>query len=618
MMRGVILTQLVLLALLAGCQRTEEQVKVAQQDDNTIVTIMGQLAQEKPSIGTYRSIMEQLNSYYDHHGDPSKKMLPMTAPQEAVLRQLLSELKSDFEKARRVDEVKNRLFSTAVDANYLDSCLLFRDAYQSLANDIGEMPPKSNPEAVSAYRMELVKHIFGWTMRQVALRKNPANMKDWPAHEILRLGAGEADDRLRVFLGLIGQSDIDACALIIKTQVRQDNIVENRQLPILACVLLDKKVYLFDPLSGKPVPGPTPGSVATLEQLKQNPAILGKRADAPTATQIAESELVLLSSINGLAPRMEQLEKEFEQNKMTVKLKDDAADRIERFKVAGFTVKPWAATNRAGFPGLVFQKYIEAAKGDPRANDVVLPRAKLVPAWALEVDKQVAMTGSPLSLVYEFDRLFLNVRLEPGGGRDLLVRGKPHQAVANLSRFENRLDRALDNFHKEMVFSVPKFREEFAKWMTTKSAELRQLLQQQASVAKGSAEERQIDLKRREIYFQLEAAWKETNIKGMMSNLGSEWAIPELREHITYFMGLAKLELAIRSEMRQRRNPTARWPDGIPTPAEQYASAADWFKRYEALIIPMESSIWNDAVKERLQECNSKIAELQVLTAKAK
>lgn len=617
MMRGFV-GSFLLLTLLTGCNRSAVQTAPEQQEGNEIASILEQLLQEKINLGIFRSVVEQLNTYYDHHGDPSKKSMAMTPAQEAIMRQMLSELKTDFERARRVDETKNRLFSTSADASYIDACMLFRDAFTALKNDMGEMPSKSEAKAVADYQRDLVKHVHGWTMRQVALRTNPDNIKDWPAHEILRLGMGDSDDRLRVFLGLLGQSDFDTCALVIKTQVRKDNIVENRQVPLLAGVLLENKLYLFDPYLGQPVPGPTPGSIATLEDLKKTPSLLGSRPDAPTPTQLAESELVLLTSLCSLAPRMAVLEKEFDDIKIDVKLKEDAAGRIERFKAAGYTVKPWAAPNRSGFPALVFQKYVETGKGDPRLVDVILPRAKLIPKWAQEIEDKIGIKGSPTSLIYEFDRLFLNTRLEPGGGRDLLVRGKPHQAVARLSFVENRLDRALDNFHKEMEWSLPLFRENFIKPMMDATATLRMKQAQLATVAKGSAQERDLDMDCRRIYAQLESAWKDQNIKGMLSSLGAEWAIPELREHLTYFMGLAKMELAIRSEMRQRRNPAAVWPTGTPTPAEQYATANEWFSRYEALVIPMSSSVWLDAVKLRKQECLNRIAGLQTNIAQAK
>jgi len=615
MMRGISCS-LIMLALLAGCTTNEVQEIKEQKEENQMASILGQLLQDKTTLATYRSVVEQLNSYYDHQG--IQKTMTMPPADEAMLRQLLSEIKADFDKARRIDDVKNRFFNTLSDASYIDSCLLFRDSYRALLNDMGEMPSKSNQQAVDDFKMALVKHVHDWTMRQVALRTNPSGIKDWPAHELLRLGAGNAEDRLRVFISLLNQSDIDSCAVIIKTQVRQDNVVENRQVPILAGVLLGKSVYLFDPFTGLPVPGPTAGSIATYEQLKKQPSLLAPRPDAPTATQIAESELVLLTPINALAPRMAALEKDFDDLKINVKLKDDAVGRIERFKAAGHVVKAWAAPNRQGFPGLVFQKYVESSKSDPRLTEDILPHTKLVPQWALDADKQIGLPGTAQSLLYDFDRLFIRLRLEPAGGRDMLVRGKPHQAVATMSQLENRLDRVLDNFHKGTYEQVSYYRQAFLQPVIERYVLLRQTMQQLNALPKDSKEARDAQLKCSELAIQLQAAWKDQNAKTMVSNLGAEWAIPELREHITYFMGLAKMDLAIRDEMKYLRNPNMVWPVGTPTPSEQFAAASEWFRRYEAMVIPMKTNVWLDAVKLRHEECKEHQAKLDKLMAKGK
>ncbi|MFT3881251.1 MAG: hypothetical protein QM703_16500 [Gemmatales bacterium] len=615
MMRGISCS-LLLLTLCAGCTSYEAQEIKEQKEENQIASILGQLQQEKINLATYRSVVEQLNSYYDHQG--ISKQIELAAADEALLRQMLTTLNGDFEKARRIDEVKNRFYNTLSDASYLDSCLLFRDAYRALLNDMGELPSKNNQQAIDDFNMALVKHVHGWTMRQVALRNNPSSIKDWPAHEVLRLGSGNAEDRLRVFMMLLNQSDVDSCAVVIKTQVRQDNVVENRQTPILAGVLIGKSVYLFDPYTGQPVPGPTAGTIATYEQLKKQPALMATRPDAPTATQLTESELVLMTPVNALAPRMAVLEKNFEEQQINVKLKDDAAGRIERFKLAGNTVKAWAAPSRQGYPGLVFQNYVEAAKGDPRLNDDVLPHARLVPEWALQAEKQIGLTGTTQSFLYEFDRLFVRLRLEPGGGRDLLVRGKPHQAIASLSQLENRLDRLLDMFHKDVTFSISSFREGFVVPVVQKYLELRQGVQQLNTQPRDTKESQDLQRKCSELMIQLQAVWKDQGAKSMIANLGAEWAIPEVREHITYFMGLSKMELAVRAEMRFRRNPKAAWPAEAPTPAEQYAAASEWFRRYEALVIPMKTNVWLDAVKLRHQECIDRQAELNQLKVQGK
>lgn len=601
--------------LIAGCTKYEAQAAKAQADENQASTILNQLFADRINLSTYRTVVEQLNSYYDHHGDTSKKVLPLAAPQEEVLRQLLSEVKGDFDRARRVDDVKNKLFNTSVDASYIDSCLLFRDAYNSLTIDLGEIPPASEPAKRAAFQLEEAKYLFSWVMRQVALKNNPAIIKDWPAHELLRLGSGDAEDRLRVFLSLMAQTETDAAAVIIKGQERQGDIIVTRQLPILAVVLIDRKLYCFDPYTGQPVKGAN--GIATWDELKKNPSLIGIRPDALTATQVSQGELVSIVYINGLAPRMELLEKEFEGIKINVKLKDDAVGRIARFKEAGADVKPWSAVGRSGYPGLVFHKYIETAKGDPRLSELIIPRNKLVPEWAREVDAQLRANGFSTQFLAEFDKLFVSLRLEPGSGRDMLVRGKPHQAVEKLSKMENRLDRSLDQFHKEMAQSIPGFKEFMTTRLLPWNAELIRGRAAMINMQKGSPEERQKELECRKLFLQIDSSLKEVGVKQACLQLAAEWAMPELREHLTYYMGLAKMDLAIRAERRFLANPKAAWPVDTATPAELYASAAAWFGRYEAMLITMNSEQWQDAVKARRQECLAKQAEVELLMAKA-
>lgn len=610
-MRWIVSPLILSLTLLAGCNQYQPQVAdKAQIDENQTSAILSQLIQEKINLATFRTVVEQLNSYYDYHRIDNKTQFDLSPSQDAALKQLLSEVKNDFDRARRIDEVRSHLFSTQADASYLDSCLLFNDAMTALSNDIGEMPAANDTAKMAAYQTELANYAFGWTMRQVALKNNPANVKDWPAHEILRVGSGDAEDRLRVFLGLLGQSKIDACAVVIKTQVRQDNVVENRQIPILAGVLLNNKLYVFDTYSGKPVPGVAPNTIATWDELKKNPALLSKRPDAPTATQLAEAELVCISSICGLAPRMEMLEKEFENIKVKVNLKDDVGARVARFKAAGFDVKPWSAPNRNGYPALVYQRYVENSKGDPRLTEWIIPKNKLVPAWIRETEAKLP-PGALNRLYAEFDRLFISLRLEPGGGRDLLVRGKPYQAVERMSKLENNLDRALDMFHKEMSYTLPMFRETIVVGLTDRIQKVQRAFQEQATLTKGSPEEREKSIEINRALNSVELFWNEPNVKQYIRQLGAEWAVPDVREHLSYFMGLSKMELAIRTEMQYQKNPNAvRSPDAA-TPEELYASAAAWFARYEALILPTNSRLWLDAVQARHQECRDRIAAIE-------
>jgi hypothetical protein len=615
MRRFLLLSLFLSLGLLTlGCTQYQAEEQKSQAEENQAGIILNQLFAEKINLGTFRTVVEQLNSYFDHHGDTSKKALTLSKEQDDVMRQLLTEVKGDFDRARRIDDEKNKLFNTAVDASYIDACLLFRDSYSSLVTDLGDMPPASEPAKRAAYQLEEAKYLFSWVMRQVALKNNPPGIKEWPAHEILRLGAGDAEDRLRVFLGLMSQTETDTAAVIVKGQERQGETIVDRQTPILAVVLIDKKLYCFDPFMGQPVKGAD--GIATWDELKKNPALLGIRSEAITATQVSNGELVTLVSINSLAPRMEALEKEFEGIKVNVKLHDNVPARLARFKQAGAEVKPWAALGRSGFPGLVYHKYIEGSKGDPRLTELIIPRNKLLPEWGRQVDTQMRANGFNIQLVSEFDKLFVNLRLEPGGGRDLLVRGRPHQAVERISRMENRLDQSLDNFHKEGYVRLPVIKEFMLTKLLGWNADLMRVRASMAGMTKGSVEERQKDLEMRKLFSQIDSSMKETNLLQTCQQLASESAMPELREHLTYFMGLAKMDLAIRAERRFRANPQGGWPKDSATPAELYASAAAWFGRYEAMLITMNSQQWLDAVKLRRAECLAKQTEVQTLMAK--
>ncbi|HQR41967.1 MAG TPA: hypothetical protein PLX97_04770, partial [Gemmatales bacterium] len=55
--------------LIAGCTKYEAQAAKAQADENQASTILNQLFADRINLSTYRTVVEQLNSYFDHHGD---------------------------------------------------------------------------------------------------------------------------------------------------------------------------------------------------------------------------------------------------------------------------------------------------------------------------------------------------------------------------------------------------------------------------------------------------------------------------------------------------------------------------------------------------------------------
>jgi hypothetical protein len=606
-----------LLGLAIGCGGGTELKDQASSSENQITVIMAPLHEERPTIATYRSVMHNLNGYFDSLGESYRSQIVVSPEQRSAAEQCLRGSRP-FDLARRIDETKSKSFNVLSDASHLDACLLFRDAAQSLVADLGEAPPASDAAATEGYQLDLAKHVFEWSTRQVILKPHAGGFDDhWAPHDILRRGYGDPTERLLVFLSILGQTDLPGCAILVKKQFKEDNLTITRSVPVLAGVLIGKSLYVFDSHQGKAVPAPDGKGIATLTQLQQADqlkTILG--SNGPTPTQLKDAEIVLYCSFPSLAPRMRALEHEFDLQSNQVHLFKDLPAQLARFKAASFSAKPWASEARPGEPALLINNYVTNPLGDLRLAWVRSLRERLIPAWALEADKQIGDPGTPQSLLYEFDRRFLSLLFEPGGGRDLLVRGKAAQAVAKIAKYENALDRALDMFHGQSAYTVGNFRnyylENTAKLHLDVAKSQSDWRNAQAASAP-SAQIRQLESRYLQARMVYESVWKQELFVNMANNLGSEWAMPELREHITYFIGLAKMELALQAERRWKKNPNAPWPVGLPKPAEQFATASQWFGRYEALVLTMNSSNWLDAVKARHAECDQKQAELSQL-----
>jgi hypothetical protein len=95
-----------------------------------------------------------------------------------------------------------------------------------------------------------------------------------------------------------------------------------------------------------------------------------------------------------------------------------------------------------------------------------------------------------------------------------------------------------------------------------------------------------------------------------------EWGQPELRSVMCYYMALAKHDLALRAEWKQRRQ--EKQPATRPSPGtsaelsaqEQWESALFWYRRYEAMSIAGYSGTWLNAARRHIKECEAAIARL--------
>jgi tetratricopeptide (TPR) repeat protein len=144
-----------------------------------------------------------------------------------------------------------------------------------------------------AHDVALAMRLFDWTVQNIQLDALPdfpvseetppgfdpvfwplyraqagPGYRTWPWQTLL-FGRGDAWQRARVFAGLARQQEIDVVMLAI-----QDEGHAGRPRPWLTAALIDDRLYLFDPQLGLPIAGLETGSVATLQQVRQDPSLL--------------------------------------------------------------------------------------------------------------------------------------------------------------------------------------------------------------------------------------------------------------------------------------------------------------------------------------------------------
>ena len=111
--------------------------------------------------------------------------------------------------------------------------------------------------------------LFDWVIRNIQLDADGADLPYRP-WESLVFGHGTAEQRAWVFALMARQLGLDVVVLEVPEEV-EDNAKTEFWLPAL---LSNGKLYLFDTRLGLPVPGKDSQGVATLAELKADPALL--------------------------------------------------------------------------------------------------------------------------------------------------------------------------------------------------------------------------------------------------------------------------------------------------------------------------------------------------------
>lgn len=145
-------------------------------------------------------------------------------------------------------------------------------------------------------------------------------------------GHGDTWQRMRVFTLLCRQQGIDAVTLAFP-----DPDDSNRLKPWTSAVLIESRLYLFDPTLGLPIPGPDLQGIATLEQVRADGGLLRALdvdAEHPYDVSLAEVQNITAlidASPESLSQRMKLLEQGLAGERQ-LKLTIDPSDLAQRLR----------------------------------------------------------------------------------------------------------------------------------------------------------------------------------------------------------------------------------------------------------------------------------------------
>jgi hypothetical protein len=253
--------------------------------------------------------------------------------------------------------------------------------------------------------LEKVTSVFGHVIRAVGLVPRPLYDLPLTPYEVYLLGKGTALDRAWIFVNVLRQLKIDAVLIVPRPAGKDVPAVVDAQ-PFLVGVLVEGQVYLFDPLTGVPIPalGRKSGaaavsSVATLGEAASDPAVL-QQLDAEgkpypiRAADLARPGVVIVGDTSLWSQRMEALQAPLVGSRAMM-ISDPLTDSAE---------------DSAG----IWTRVVKAGKGRWEAADVRLwdyPETQLDAHVQMTKDQQDSLEG----LLRPFEA-FKNAKIDPRTG----------------------------------------------------------------------------------------------------------------------------------------------------------------------------------------------------------
>ncbi len=273
-------------SLEAGFTEVEAvELKVAQVPGENALLIEGGLSQPVTTpakIEIFRYVDDRLEDIGHQFGRYVTRRLPPVgwepSPDQELLRQITdwlnqwirqSKPKTDWQLDPMTEQRAQQIAEDAMLAEYASAEALAQLYFQPYdgrrlqeavwLRDISRWAHGESFDAV-----ERAAALLDWTVRNIQLDPDAPPRRPW---QVLLYGRGTAEQRAWVFALLCRQQGLDVVILNVAD-------TDGRPQFWLPALVSDGQLYLFDARLGLPIPDPDGVGVATLEQVRDDPALL--------------------------------------------------------------------------------------------------------------------------------------------------------------------------------------------------------------------------------------------------------------------------------------------------------------------------------------------------------
>jgi len=414
----VVLVVVVLIGFAVSSKKGTVSTSVTQPrrsgSSDDILPAAREMLQKETGYPSCRQALQQLNTYI--HRNPAKKPEPVSDTE--VFRRQFGLTDGEFA------EVNSSTF-TLLDAHYVDSCMLLRDAAYSLG--VEGQPPLERAQAA-----------FGWVVRQVQLREPTRPLPLVPTQFVLRRGWGSSLERSLAFLAMLQQMGVPGCVIGY-----QEEGANPRLLPLIGA-LVDKEIFLFDPRLGMPLPAPDGKGIATLRQVRASDRPFAALTMDAThsydiaAEQVRHAEILLTVPLSALGTRMKLLDGILGGRQKLRSFVDGPA-LLKEFRLAtegqSLPIRFWGETGDRAAPMRTLRNFMPSPEGGIDDGRLMLQmRLQLVPGFSIPPVIQADMGEFGSRLASVFWAPFGDFFMDSHGPREQVLRGQLDDAIKRLTQ----------------------------------------------------------------------------------------------------------------------------------------------------------------------------------------